>query len=356
MGVKGFRWLFLLLVLLLLLPAAAGCSRKQAQPPAAPPGPTAPTTPGNEPSAPVVQPPPGSAACPLDGEMVDPSLISRRPLAVMIDNAPLARPQSGLEAAEMVYEILAEGGITRFMAFYLQNEPEEVGPVRSARHYFLRLTPDVNGIYVHAGGSPRAMDELKKFKIAELDDLRGSGKMWRNKTRKAPHNLYASVPLMREDARARKLDKEAVPPALFQFEPKLSPAGKAVKDIKIHYPGGYKVTYEYNAPFSQYLRFIGTEAHLDSASRTQLRARNVIVMFAKHEDVPNDDKDRLDVKVVGSGQALIFTGGTMQEGSWSKASVQEAIRFTGADGKPVTLLPGQTWIQVMPEGSLVEVN
>lgn len=349
MGVKRFRWLLSLLILALLLPAAAGCARKEAQPPVAPIPPQTPTK-----EAPVAQPPAGTVACPLDGEMVDPALISRRPLAVMIDNAPAARPQSGLESAEIVYEILAEGGITRFMAFYLHKEPEEVGPVRSARHYFLRLALDTDSIYVHAGQSPRAMEELKKFKVPELDDLKGGGKMWRSKSRKAPHNLYASVPLMREDARARKLEKETVPPGLFQFAAAPSPAGKPVKNIKIHYPGGYRVWYQYST--SQYLRFIGDDPHIDAGSRTQLRATNVIVMFAKHEDIPNDDKDRLDIQVVGKGQAYIFTGGTMQEGSWSKAAVGEAIRFIGSDGKPVTLLPGPTWIQVLPEGSLVEIN
>ncbi len=135
---------------------------------------------------------PSYVQAPLSGLWVPEELTVKRPVAVMIDNHYKARPQSGLSEAEIVYEILAEGRITRYMAVFQLNEPEKLGPVRSARSYYIDKALEYDPLYVHVGGSPQAFDDVVRLQMADMDGL-ASGAFWRKQTQKKCHTMPIRV-------------------------------------------------------------------------------------------------------------------------------------------------------------------
>ena len=135
-------------------------------------------------------------------------LVYARPIAAMIDNHPYARPESGLAQADIVYEALAEGGITRFLGLFFTQPAEKIGPIRSARHYFIYWADEYNAMYAHCGGYPEAYTAIAATGIADMDDLKGSPGFWRNSDREAPHNLYTSTAALRAEADRRGLKQD----------------------------------------------------------------------------------------------------------------------------------------------------
>lgn len=351
-GRPGLVWLA---ILILAVALSAGCSRKKAETPPPAPEPAVDTTAPKDPPPEPEKPGPVS---PFDGLKAEAAQIGRRPLAVMIDNQADARPQAGLNQAEMVYEILAEGGITRYMAVFLRNGPPAVGPVRSARHYFVQLAAELDALYAHAGQSPQAEEELARLKIPDIDDLKGAGGFFRSRERQAPHNLYLNASDARAFAARRGIEKAGqVPQGIFSFKADLTPAGKAAVKISIPYPYGYQgytVNYEYDSPNDRYARSVAGKPQVDAADGRQVAPKNVIVQFTPHRAIPGDREGRIDVTLVGSGKGLVFTKGTVREIKWDKKSVRDRTRFTDASGNAIELQPGQTWIQVVPVGTTVE--
>lgn len=348
-----------LAILLVLALALTGCQARSDQ--GAPAGSPAGPSPGQEPATgPPPAPPPAEErlACPLDGEQAPASAVKRRPLAVMIDNAPQARPQSGLQKACVVYEVLAEGGITRFMALFLHNEADTIGPVRSSRHYFLDLAMEHNAVYAHVGGSPQAKKEIARLKISDLDDMKGAGGFWRVAGRVPPHNLYASTERLRKSSAELGYEIDGfVPNRLFNFGSVPAGSGGSGSRVIIDYPNGYQgysVEYRYDEPTGNYLRYISGNPHRDGETGEQLRARTVIVQFVPTEAIPNDPDGRLNITFTGSGKALVFSRGLVEEISWSKATRSDPTKFVNRDGKRITLPPGPVWIQVVPPGTRIE--
>jgi len=176
--------------------------------------------------------------CPLSGEMVPEGTTDRRPLAVMIENAPAARPQSGLDRADVVYEILAEGAITRFLAIYLHGDTSEVGPVRSARPYYIERMLEYDAMYAYCGGSEAAKEMVRSERVAALDEF-GIGRQayWRTKDRKAPHNLYGDTNKLRQVG-AKKGYEKIVRLPVFDFlaGDGENPGGITTDRLVINYP------------------------------------------------------------------------------------------------------------------------
>jgi len=355
-------------LLFFLLAALAGCSRPASREQTNPPGVTSPNptgsqaNPSSNTAAPAtVSPEPAKEqlVSPLTGRRVAAELVKRRPLAVMIDNAPAARPQSGLNRADLVFEALVEGGITRFMAVFLESDSEVLGPVRSARHYFLDLALGLDAVYVHVGGSPQAYQDLSRLKVANLDNMKVSAPFWRTTSRQAPHNLYTSTLKLREELRTRKLEKEGPAGSSFVFAEKKDLGGTRVNEIGIYYPGGYQgyfVTFRYEAGGDDFLRFIKNEPHRNEASGEQLRTKNVVVLFAETRPIPQDDAGRIDINLVGSGKALVFSAGQAREGKWEKTSRQAPLKLLTTDGKPLALAVGPSWVEIVPPETRVEVK
>jgi hypothetical protein len=278
-----------------------------------------------------------------------------RPIAAMIDNHPNARPESGLAQADIVYEALAEGGITRFMGLFFTQPAEKIGPIRSARHYFVYWADEYNAMYTHCGGYEEAYAAIAATGIAEMDDMKGSPGFWRSSDREAPHNLYASTVGLRAEAdrRGLKQDKGSTAGLLLSDDPK--PAGQSASRMTLYYPYNYSVAWEYDPSQEDYRRFTAGAPHVDQATGQQLRGANVVVLFMRNWFMGGDDQQ--DFQITGSGRALFFLDGKVVEGTWTRASLDQPTYYWSAAGERVTLnRGGTTWIQVVPAGAKVTVE
>ncbi len=281
-----------------------------------------------------------------------------RPLVVMVENSPAARPQTGLDQADIVYEVLAEGDITRFVAVYHSQTVAEVGPVRSIRPYFVELGVGLDGILIHAGWSQEAMNVIVKNKANHLDQVYGDDAyFYRDRTRKMPHNVYTSVERLRLGAQERKFREEWNKPKLQFATPEevatmMQSTGTSATQVTIPYIQNYVVAYTYDSTTNTYLRVMKDKPHLDKLTEKQLSSTNILIMEAKHRII--DDVGRREVDVFGPGQGLLLQGGKIREITWEFR--QGAMRaYDMADGQQeVPLFPGKTWIQIIP--ALAKVN
>ncbi|HEY3315968.1 MAG TPA: DUF3048 domain-containing protein [Bacillota bacterium] len=312
------------------------------------------------PEAPTPEPP-KKFYSPLTGLETTEESTKRRLVAVMVDNHPDARPESGLDQAGLVYEVLAEGGITRYFAVFLDQAPAEIGPVRSARDYFLDLVMELDAIYVHCGQSPQAELEIPKFHINDVNlefnvPTRFS---WRAGDRKSPNNLYTSYERIMAAAAEKQYRTtiEGAPRELFKRDAALAPTGSPATEMTIPYPAGYEgyvVSWKYDPATGLYSRFIKGQPLVDKPTQKQLTTPNVIIQYVKSEAIPKDPKLRINVYLVGEGRAQVFVKGVAIEAKWKKTAREAPTVFTDAQGNPLVLVPGSTWIEVIPPETKVE--
>jgi Protein of unknown function (DUF3048) N-terminal domain/Protein of unknown function (DUF3048) C-terminal domain len=294
---------------------------------------------------------------PEDGGRVD--LVVPPPragLAIMVENQADARPQTGLPAADVVYEALAEGGITRFLAVYLSGDAGMVGPVRSLRHYFAFLAGDYGADLVHIGASPEGFAWRDAMNLGKLDESASDPGVWRVRTRRAPHNAYTGTAADREFLLARGRQRNRLwGPLLFSSEPPLG--SEVAEHVAVSFrPWAYRVDYAWDAEQERYRRSMEGAPHLDADTGEQISPATVVVQFADVERVPNDPKLRLDMNIVdGNGPLLVMNGGRQREGWWSKAAPRSATQWLDADGEPLVIPHGQVWVEIVPVDSPVRL-
>ncbi|PZN12613.1 MAG: DUF3048 domain-containing protein [Bacillota bacterium] len=350
----------LVLVLAVLLTAGllAACGRSGPQPANRQPSGEGK---GGDPPAPAV------VLNPLTGLPIDdPETLRRRPILVSIDNHPEARPQAALTEADLVYEVPAEGGITRFLALFITARPERVGPVRSSRHYFLDLAQEWDAIYVYAGGSPQHYARIAKTGLPDLDGVRGDPRAGgepifrRDGGRRAPHNLYASLQLVQRAAEEKGWGAEgSLPePRRFRFEEGAERlAGDRAEEVRIYWPGWSRGWVRYVLrDDGRYERHTAYGPHRAEETGAVIAPANVLIQFAPAQRIAGDDAGRLDVDVVGEGRLYIISGGWMREGRWEKDDPGTPTAWLDEDGGPARLLPGPTWVHIVPEDTRVEVD
>lgn len=280
-----------------------------------------------------------------------------RPYMVMVENAPQARPQSGLQQADIVFEILAEGEITRFVSVFQSQPAETIGPVRSIRPYFVELGEMLDAVIVHAGWSQDAMNLLQSRKLNHLDQVYGDQAFyWRASDRKAPHNLYTSTAKIAEGAEARKFRKEWKHKGLLFADQGAASAASAsgvtpASRVQIPYIHGYVVSYDYEAAQGYYLRSMDGKPHNDKETGSQLHTRNLLVLEAKHAVL--DKEGRRSVNVTGPGKGTLIQEGHALAVTWQQ---KDGMLRVYADSKEVPLLPGNTWVQVVPEGTALQME
>jgi len=300
-----------------------------------------------------MDPSPSLVRAPLTGQLVSPAAASRHPLAVMVDDLGPARPQSGFNAASIVWQAPAEGGIPRYMMVFQETVPADVGPVRSARDYYVAWAAELRALYVHAGGSPQALATLRDRGQGQLvfdaDEFRWGGSFRRVATRLPPHNLYTTGTQLRDLVAATgATDASIAWPWTFAPDAPIRqrPVGGR---IEVSYLANV-IRYDYDRASNSYLRSVTRETtQVDAATRQRVGPRNVIVMVM-HFGPLNDgqpQKGRLEATVVGSGPAWISTNGVTQAGTWRKTSLTAPTQFLDAAARPVALTVGQTFVQVM---------
>ncbi|AZK49192.1 DUF3048 domain-containing protein [Paenibacillus lentus] len=303
--------------------------------------------PGASLEEPIVEEPTYAYRAPLTGLPTE-EPITRKPLAVMINNAPAARPQSGLGQADIVYEVLAEGGVTRLIAIYQSgDETTRIGPVRSIRPYMIDLGESYHGVLVHAGASNDAYAILQQQRKEDLDEISNAGAyFWRDKSRKAPHNLYTNIEKLLEGAAKRKyaIEDEDVPTYTFRDEEDPG-EGTPVQKVEVKFQlDNYRVGYEYDSAIRLYKRSINDAPHNDLDTGSQLTAANVVIMGADHKVL--DEVGRLSVNLEMGGEAVIFQRGQMIRGQWIRKS-GDIIRFV-KDNVEIPLYPGITYVNIVP--------
>lgn len=338
------RKVLIVLMLILSVAMVTACSSKEAETPFVP----TPDTAIEEPQIDTPEEPtPSLYTAPLTGLPID-EASNRRPIAVMINNAAAARPQTGLNEADMMYEVLAEGGITRLIAIYQSADVvPKIGPVRSIRPYMIELGESYNGVLVHAGGSTDAYAILQSQKKADLDEIYNAGKyFWRDKSRKAPHNLYSSLEKLIEGANSHKYDMEsqAIPTYTFHADD-TEAKGEYAKQFEVQFQlKKYVVGYDYDETSKTYKRSINNSAHQDSDTKEQLSATNVIVLGADHKVL--DDVGRLSINLDLGGEAMLFQHGKVLKGTWIHKA-NDVIRFV-KDNVEVPLYTGKTHFLIVP--------
>ncbi len=298
------------------------------------------------------------ADAPPDGGTVDlvvpPTLAS---LAVMIENQADARPQTGLTQADVVYEALAEGGITRFIAIFLSGDAAVVGPVRSLRHYFAFMAADYGADVVHIGASPEGYAWRDAMQMGHLDETFGDPGIWRVSTRPPPHNAYTNTAADRVFLQQRGAQQNhSWGPLLFSDQ---APNGTdPATNIDLGFrPWPYRVVYAWDDGSGRYLRNMEGAPHLDADSGEQIAPASVVIQFAEVDPIPNDPKLRLDVNLVGaSGPLIVFSNGTRRDGTWSKSEPGSPSQWLGTGGNPIVIPPGPLWVEVMPLESPLTVS
>lgn len=292
--------------------------------------------------------------CPLCGVQTSKEKSHRRPLAIMIENHPRARPQSGLVRACIVYEVPAEGGITRFLALFGHNDAEELGPIRSARPYFIDLSLEYNSVYVHCGQSWQAFERIYTLNLPTINEMWRPESFWRNRSRYAPHNLYTSTEKLRKVV-ARKQWEKPHAQSHFSFH-----RGNITRDasspasaFSLQYPLGDRVSYRYDAAKQVYMRFVNGKPHVDKNPQSQIFAKTVMVLSIPAHTM--DEEGRQWIDVVGEGKASFFAGGKVIEGSWLKRSLYEPASYYDVIGNPLKFPPGPVWILIAPLESTLKV-
>jgi hypothetical protein len=268
-----------------------------------------------------------------------------RSVAVMVNNHPKARPQSGLSKADIVYELLAEGDITRFLAIFQSQMPKEVGPVRSARDYFIELAKGYDSLYVAHGYSPEAKEMLQNGFIDNLNGIQYDGTLFKRASfRKAPHNSYISAEHIREGAEKNGFDMSRPPEAL-NFSDKGTINGEAAQSVMISYNQNplFNVIFDFNEKEGRYERYSNGEQTVDYDSKDPVLVENLLIVEASHKIV--DDAGRRDIDLESGGNAYLIQEGKLREVQWK--NVNGRI-LPYENDQPVSLRKGSTWINVIP--------
>ncbi|MCH7492213.1 DUF3048 domain-containing protein [Patescibacteria group bacterium] len=298
----------------------------------------------------------GLVARAIDGVLVPAEESNYYPVAVVIENLVVSRPQSGLAGANIVYEALAEGGITRFLAIYAGQTVGTIGPVRSARPYFVDWVLEYNALYVHAGGSPQSLSDIRQNDVFDLNQFFNSQYYWRDTTLNvaSEHTLFTSGEKMTFALRDLEAPEEGDYQSWkYKEEAKKSARPVEEKNIIIDFSSfSYNVEYKYDPNANEYLRYMAGEIHKDKDG-TAIRPKNVIVQKVKTRLA---DEIRLAMDTVGEGDAIIFRDGVATVGTWEKKSKTDRTIFSDMDGSEIELNPGSTWIEVVPTDREIVYN
>lgn len=306
---------------------------------------------------------------PLDGTVAKSKNDSMvQVVGVIVDNHPDARPESGIAKAKIVYEAPVEGGLTRYLAIFDNKQVvAEVGPVRSARAYFLDWLQEYgNGLYMHSGGSPEALDLIKTRKIFDANEFFWGQYYWRDEVRFAPHNLYTNSEnwqkiVLSPSAREGVGGSGSGTNSLFttdkawKYSKLIGKTMASSGGLTIPFSTDYSVVWTYDAKALNYSRSLDGAKEIDKNGAT-VTARNILVQITDVSDIANDDKGRQAVTTVGGGDAIILKKGSVTYGTWKKKNLADRTRFYDKNKKEVVLVPGNTWVEVVPATVNVQVS
>lgn len=293
---------------------------------------------------------------PLSGLPMKEDLNNRRSVGIMISNISYALPQSGIEDADIIYETLAEGGVTRMFALFHEFDNKKIGPIRSCRHYFLDFALDHDALYFHAGQSPQGELAIKNLKISAVNSISYLSLIafYLDPNRKAPHSTYTSYEHVMEGWKRKEYrtepNKETGRKLNFSQEKEvLLENGQTIHSLKLPYSYIDTPYFTYDPEKKEYLRFQFGKPHIDVETGNQLRFTNIILQVVKMWHIPGDDAGRLDMELIGQGKGYFFTRGKMIPITWKKDSHVKTTHYYDEQGREIELNPGKTWISIYPQ-------
>jgi hypothetical protein len=309
-------------------------------------------------------PTPSTVASTLDGELAPVVVATRHPMAIMVENHPEARMQAGLTSANIVYEAITEGGITRFMGVFQTNFPAKVGPVRSARQVFVNFaqeyTPN-SAYYGHVGGSVIALGMIKTYNVLDLDQSGIGTKAFQRFPRAGvatEHTMFTFPDKLYQVAIDRKYPTDSTFTSWKFKEDAAASARPDTQNITIPFSSAsYDVKFVYDKTTNTYKRFLAGVAHTDANNNQQIAPKNVVVQFVNYTPVQSGSKTVQDVSVIGEGTGKVFMDGKATDVKWKKASMSARTIYTDATtGKEIEFDRGQIWVSLPKIGTAVTVN
>lgn len=291
---------------------------------------------------------------------VQPTL-GTRPLAVVIDNVgERTLPQGGLYKAQVIYEMIVEGGLTRIMPVFWGMDIERIGPVRSTRHYFLDYAMEHDAVHVHFGWSPQAKDDIAGFNLASINGVGFGGSVfwkltndptnWQDSyTSTARINNFISRTNFRRQSEKEYVFKYASEDTILQGE-------KEARNVNIVYSVHYNSGFKYDEDLNLYLRYRMGVPHMERETGKQLAAKNIIIQFVQNGLIKGDTEGRQELYNIGSGKGWYISNGEAMEITWQKSSRNQRTRYLDSNNNEIVLNPGQTWVQIVPNSRNVTIN
>ena len=318
-----------------------------------------------EPEFPAISPasePPiyGASVNPLTGlPVADPATVQRRTLLVRFGNDRAARPHSGVAQAEIMMEELMDAWwITRLTGVYLQEEPQKVGPLRSARPFVLDALSAFDGVLVYSGASIGMTQLLTAGGYNLINETQDGDLFYRGTDRPSPHNLYTSLPAVRQRLQTRGWERPSTLRG-FTFAAE-APAGASATRVDIPYPPTSVVRWTWDADAGVYRRWVQNVAYTDLNTGAQVGCENVIVIYAKHweSDIVEDSRGATAIGIAlrGGGRAQIVRDGRVIEGTWWRADAGMLFQFIDANGQHIPLKPGRSWIEFVPTTYTLDIR
>lgn len=293
----------------------------------------------------------------LTGEWIDESFANKRPLSIMINNIDEAMPQTGIQKADVTYEMYVEGSITRWLCVFQDySDLPKLGPVRSARPYYVQMASMLDAFYGHVGWNSFAEEQINVLGVDNLNGLTNLSTImyYRDNTRYAPHNVYTDTEKINAgiDTDGYTRDHKAGYAKMFAFNYDDTDIANGTPANKVSVPFGYNHPwFEYNSSDKNYYRFQYKDKQIDDATGEQLHYKNLIVMFVEYTDI-HDGLLWVDWDKSGSG--LYFTNGAYQPITWKKQ--EGVVRYFTADGSQLKMNPGKTFVEVYPESHPEDVT
>lgn len=288
-----------------------------------------------------------------------------RSFAVMINNHPVARTHhAGLQDAYMIYEIIVEGGMTRYLALFKDQTTAKIGSVRSARHYFLDYAMENDAIYVHWGWSPQAESDISSLGINNINGLAYEGKyFYRDKTLNVSteHTGFTTMAMLNDGAKNLNYRTTTKKKALLNYkidEVDLSSKENTEKadTIVIRYSNSVTDKYVYDATNKVYLRYVNDKEHKDDITGKQYTFKNIITYQVDNDAISDDEKGRQNLYNIGTGNGYYITDGYAVKINWTKESRSSETKYTYLDGTEIDVNDGNTFIQIQPKGQDLSIK
>jgi hypothetical protein len=291
----------------------------------------------------------------LTGHYIDYNIANQRPIAVVINNINVALPQSGIKQADIFYEVLSEGDITRIIAIFEYYNHDKIGPIRSARDYFLHFAIDHDALFIHHGGSVLAYSAINTLNVDNLDGMNDTANFFRDQQRVNTRGMYEHSSFINGEnlnqhfkdrgVRTERFEDDTTG---FKFFPVVSSpvaSGNANK-ITIPFSSTYTSVFKYNEDSKLYYKYRGDTPHIDGQNNYQITVTNVIVQNVNMRLIPGDEAGRREVDLVGRGDGYLFTNGTYSHITWHKESNTTQTRWFDEQGAELMLNKGKTWIAI----------